>query len=126
MQVPRIALYSIVILLMADFTLDHVQPAVMLALKEQEYLDAAHTCHEARSNGQQLRDAADQYDPETLFAVSQSATVGLMDCYKMEYLRRSLLAWGVNEHDLNWLDLIAGNKSNVSLPYFVENVIGEK
>ena len=77
---------------MADFAIDRVQPVVVLALKRQEYHDAARTCYEALSNRQKLRDSADQFDRESMNALNQSATARLMDCYKKEYLRRSLLA----------------------------------
>jgi len=125
-KVQTVALCLIALVLMADFAVEHVLPVAALALKEQEYLDAARTCHEARSNWQQARDTADRYDRETSFAVNQSATVGLMDCYKKEYLHRSLLSWGVTENELNRLDLFARNESEVGLRYFVQGVTGEK
>ena len=125
-KAQTIALYVIVLLLMVDFVIDRVQPAVALALDEQEYHEAAQRCHEALSNRQQLRDTADRYDRETLFTLNQSATVGLMDCYDREVVRRSLLARGVNEHDLNRIDLIARNASKAGLRYFVQGLTGEE
>jgi hypothetical protein len=107
---------------MVDFGLDHVQPVIALAIKNQEYFDAARMCHEARANAQQMKDTANQYDQKTLLALDQSAMVGLMDCYEKERLRRSLLAWGVSEHDLNRIDLLARNQSETSLWYFVDGV----
>ena len=121
-KAQTIALYVIILLLAADFVIRHVKPAVVLTLREQEYVGAARKCHEALSNEQQLKDAADRYDRETRLALNLSATVGLMDCYEREYLRRSLLARGVNGHDLDRIDLGARNESNADLWYFVQGV----
>jgi hypothetical protein len=125
-KAQTIALYAIALLLAGDFVIGHVQPAVVLALNEQEYLGAARKCHEALSNRHRLDDAADQYDRETAFALNLTATVALTDCYGMENLRRLLLARGVNEHDLDRIDLMARNESNTDLWYFVQGVAGGK
>ena len=123
-KVQTIPLYLIAVVLMADFAFDHVQPHIALALKNQEYLDAARTCHEARANEQRMKDIA--LDPRTLMLREKSAAVGLMDCYEKERLRRSLLAWGASESDLHLIDLIARSQSETSLEYFVDGVKSEQ
>ncbi len=125
-KAQTIALYLIVLLLMADFAIKHVQPTVVLKLNEQAYLAAARQCHEALSNRQELLDASIRLDRETAFALNRSAVVGLMECYEKETLRRSLLAWGVDEQDLNRIDLVARAESKAGLRHFVQGVTGEK
>ena len=123
-KVQTIALYLIAVVLMADFAFDHVQPHIALAFKSQEYLDAARMCHEARANEQQMRHIA--VDQRTLILRDKSALVGLMDCYEKERLRKSLLAWGASESDLNLIDLTARSQSETSLRYLVDGVKSEQ
>ena len=90
------------------------------------HVAAARQCHEALSNRQELQDTSARLDRETAFALNRSAVVGLMECYEKETLHRSLLAWGVDEQDLNRIDLVARAESKAGLRHFVQGVTGEK
>lgn len=113
------ALWLIALALFATIVLDHILPAISLALNRQRYQDAAGACHEARSYLQQAVAAAALLEDEEGSAdvIRRTAAVAMMDCYDRDVLRAHLLSLGVSIHALEEQDLRAKLLSEAGLTY---------
>lgn len=106
--VTAISLALIAAAVLADFALDHIRPAISLALNRDAYAAAAASCHEARSYLQQAAVVATREDDGAAGALRQSSLVAVLECHPRNVLRQELLNAGVSEHALERLELDAG------------------
>jgi hypothetical protein len=120
------ALWLIALALFTTIFLDHIAPALTLAMNRQRYQDAARDCHDARSYLHQAAAIAATLEDEKEFAdaLRRTAAVAAMGCYDRNVLRAYLLGSGVDIHVLDQLDLEAKLRSGASLTYF-SGTVGE-
>lgn len=114
--VQTAALWLIAIVLSGGFVLDHIRPAVLLALNRAAYLGASRVCHEARAYAMEAAVVAADVGGQAAEALRRSAGVAIMDCHAHESLRAQLLAARVDERALNTLDLEAQFEAASGLP----------
>jgi hypothetical protein len=112
-----IALWLIAIMLTAAFAIEHIRPAVLLALNRDAYLAASHACHEARTYAMEADAVATELGGQKAEALRRSAGVAVMDCHGHSLLRAQLLAAGVVEQTLDALDLEARLQTAAGPPY---------
>ena len=121
-RLQTVALWLIALLLAGQIGFEHIRPLIVLASYEEPFIGAARRCHEALSNYREIQNVVERYDRVGAITLHKSATVGLMDCYKSRDLRLTMLAGGVNVHQIDRLALSARNASQTSLHYFVEGL----
>ena len=121
-RLQTVALWLIALLLAGQIGFEHIRPLIVLALNEEPFVAAARRCHEASSNYREVQSVAERDDSVAAITLHKSAKVGLMDCYESQDFRLTMLAGGVNVHQIDRLDLSARNTSNASLHYFVEGL----
>ena len=118
--VTSLSLLVIAIVLVAQFILSHIWPALYSQVHYREYSDSVVACTKAIVSFREAMESPDdlkRYLKDRLLLASQ---VELADCHKKDLLRNKLLSNGVAEVDVQLMDLEALEDEDVPLASFVE------
>ena len=114
-----IAIWTIAAVLAVQFYVAQIRPELILDQEEENYLRIATECHQAIGEREQIHRMRGKISPESFKGLLRSSDVFMMNCYKRDELRLSLLVDGISRSELDLLELRAKKQSNSPLSYFI-------
>lgn len=124
--IKEISLLLIAVVLASDFFISHIWPIIYLRVYHQDYYDSSVACAKAMVSFQEAEEAPSNLDfsvRQRLFLASQ---IELAQCHEHELLKKKALSNGVDQADLDVIDLKALENENVPLRSFVKSHLMRK
>jgi hypothetical protein len=114
------AIVFIALVLVADFFLSYIWPAVYLKANSREYLISSTACSKALMSSKKAKGNPETFDSDLKSRLLEASQIELINCHKLSILKNKLLSNGVKKVDLKLLDLAALEDKNISLDQIVD------
>ncbi len=115
----EISLILIATVLVAEFVLTHLWPAIYFQSMHQEYYDSVVACQKAKESFQRTQEVPNDLDWHLKHKLLLASKVELSSCNESELLKNKLISNGVELSNLKVLYLEALEHKDISLSSLV-------
>lgn len=125
-HIKEFSLLIIALVLVSEFFISHIWPTIYLQVYHQDYYDSSVACAKAMVSFQEAEEAPSNLDFSVRQRLLLASQVELAQCHEHELLKRKALSNGVDQADLDVIDLKALENENVPLRSFVKSHLMRK